>query len=243
MINDSKKTFLVVRIEAVDIDKNEVYCVAKDNGRFTLKTPISDGIYRVPQVGESWVIRRGDLINWFFEGIVDSKSPYGGTTAEAGDVVIESANNVKVSAGAILVNNQPLGIWTHEEHTIPEEGAQNGQITKPAVERPLPIQNKPALLKPVPRKGLYIETKPAIKPVLTPEKAPKPIEGIKPILGAKGKVGLIELSGTPISTTIQVFNNGLLIAPSDIIISEQTLLFNKPLSPGKVVIFYMRLPE
>lgn len=50
------------------------------------------------------------------------------------------------------------------------------------------------------------------------------------------------LSGIPVSDTIQVFNNGLLIPPSKIIIREQTLLFSESLSVGKVVVYYSRVP-
>jgi hypothetical protein len=51
------------------------------------------------------------------------------------------------------------------------------------------------------------------------------------------------MSEAPIQTVVQVFNNGLLIPPSGIIIREQTLLFEEPLTAGNVVIYYMRLPE
>ncbi|MEI6481697.1 MAG: hypothetical protein WCO19_05365, partial [Candidatus Saccharibacteria bacterium] len=53
----------------------------------------------------------------------------------------------------------------------------------------------------------------------------------------------ISLSSTPISESVQVFNNGLLIAPSGIIIREQTLLFADPLSIGKVVVYYTKVPQ
>lgn len=52
----------------------------------------------------------------------------------------------------------------------------------------------------------------------------------------------IVLNGTPIMDTVQVFNNGLLIPPSKIIIREQTLLFSESLSIGKVVVYYSRVP-
>lgn len=56
-------------------------------------------------------------------------------------------------------------------------------------------------------------------------------------------VDVLVLQGTPIPQSTQVFNNGLLIPLSGIIIGEQTLLFDKPLSAGKVSIFYMKLPQ
>lgn len=54
---------------------------------------------------------------------------------------------------------------------------------------------------------------------------------------------VIELQAVPIPSSVQVFNNGLLIALSGIIIGEQSLLFETPLSAGKVAVFYMKLPQ
>ena len=56
------------------------------------------------------------------------------------------------------------------------------------------------------------------------------------------ETGQIVLEELPIPIAIQVFNNGLLIPPSGIIIREKTLLFDQALSVGKVVVYYTRLP-
>lgn len=53
----------------------------------------------------------------------------------------------------------------------------------------------------------------------------------------------LTLEDSPVSPVIQVFNNGLFIPPSGIIIVEQTLLFTNALSPGTAVVYYMRLPD
>ena len=53
----------------------------------------------------------------------------------------------------------------------------------------------------------------------------------------------ITLEEVPIPNVIQVFNNGLLIAPSGIIIRERTLLFDNALTVGTVVVYYMKSPS
>jgi hypothetical protein len=177
MYTNLKNTTQIVRIDSVNTSKNEVHCVSKDGGRFTLRMPIASGVYRIPVSGENWIVRRQDLTNWYFEGVVPDNDPYGSAAAQPGDVIIEAPTNLKISADYIYINNSPLGVWDCEEI----------QLTSNASE--------------------------------------------------------ITMSETPIQTVIQVFNNGLLIPPSGIIIREQTLLFEEPLTAGSVVIYYMRLPE
>lgn len=177
MYNNLKNTTQVVRIDNVNVSKNEIHCVSKDGGRFTLRIPISNGLYRIPKSGENWIIRREDIANWYFEGIVPDQSPYGSAIPNPGDVIVEAPEDYKISANNIYINNTPIGIWHYEEFNISEEAFE------------------------------------------------------------------IEMEDAPIPTAIQVFNNGLLIAPSGIIIREQTLLFNNPLTVGSVVVYYMRSPE
>lgn len=172
-----RNTVQVVRIDNVDISKNEVHCVSKDGGRFTLKIPIANGFYRIPKSGENWVVRREDLTNWYFEGVMTNDNPYGAALPQEGDVVVEAKNNINLNANSVFINNIPFGPMESEEFDV--DGGEY-QIT---------------------------------------------------------------LQNTPIPNMIQVFSNGLLIAPSGIIIREQTILFNDPLSTGKIVVYYTRSPE
>lgn len=176
MFQQPRNTTQIVRIDNVDISKNEVHCVGKDGGRFTLKIPISNGFYRIPKSGENWIVRRNDINNWYFEGVVPEETAYGSVTPKEGDIVLESLNDVNISGHAVYINNAPLGVMHSEEFDISEESSQ------------------------------------------------------------------VTLEETPIPVAIQVFNNGLLIPPSGIIIREKTLLFDQPVSVGKVVVYYMRLP-
>lgn len=50
----------------------------------------------------------------------------------------------------------------------------------------------------------------------------------------------IQISHIPVSKSLQVFNNGLLIAPSSIIIEKTNLIFSGSLAVGKVVAFYQK---
>lgn len=177
MYTNIKNTTQLVRIDSVNVAANEIHCVSKDGGRFTLRIPISNGLYRIPQSGENWIIRREDVANWYFEGILPDDSPYGSAIPNPGDVIVEAPADYKISANNIYINNIPIGVWGSEEFQINEDTLS------------------------------------------------------------------IELSGVPIPTVIQVFNNGLLIPPSGIIIREQVLLFEEPLGAGNAVVYYMRLPE
>jgi hypothetical protein len=177
MISRSQKTTQLVRIDAVDAPKNTIHCVSKDGGRFSLRVPVASGVYRIPKTGEYWIVKREDLTNWYFEGIMESEGKYGSSYPLEGDIVLDSANNVNISARAVFINNEAIGVWASEEFEV---DAETGQL---------------------------------------------------------------ELSNPPASETIQVFNNGLLIPPSGIIIREQILLFQDSLEEGWVVIYYMRLPE
>lgn len=176
MFPQARNTTQVVRIDSVSISKNEVHCVAKDGGRFTLKIPISNGFYRIPKSGENWIVRRNDINNWYFEGVVPEEDAYGSVTPKEGDIVLESLNDVNISGYAVYINNAPLGVWHWDEIDLATESDE------------------------------------------------------------------ITLSEVPIPSAIQVFNNGLLIPPSGIIIREKILLFDEPLSVGKTVVYYMRLP-
>ena len=173
---EQRNTTQIVRIDNVDVIKNEVHCVGKDGGRFTLKVPISNGFYRIPKSGENWIVRRNDINNWYFEGVVANESAYGSVTPQEGDIVIESLNNINMSGHGVYINNAPLGVQHLEEFDILEE------------------------------------------------------------------TNRIVLEEAPIPIAIQVFNNGLLMPPSGIIIREKILLFDQALSVGKVVVYYMRLP-
>jgi len=177
MISSSQKATQVVRIDAVDVANNNIHCSAKDGGRFAIKIPIDNGFYRIPSSGEYWIVKREDLTNWYFKGIVASENKYGSSYPLEGDIVLDSANNINMSANAVFINNQPVGVWYCEEHDVDVETSQ------------------------------------------------------------------IELLYPLASNVTQVFNNGLLIAPSGIVIREQTVLFQDVLAVGKVVIYYMRLPE
>lgn len=244
-MQSSKRTHLIVRIEAVNLDKKAIYCSSKDGGRFTLEIPVTRGLYRIPKVGESWMIRRGDLVNWFFEGIVDDRDVYSGPTTEPGDIVLKSANNIIASGDAFFINNDIVGIWTHEEYVVPAS-SNAAQKTTPDLSpiKTLIESEQSVILNKQGAYGSSISTRPAIKIIEEPNQLIRPLPASSPVpVPATPRVTLLELSGVPTSNTIQVFNNGLLIAPSDIIIRGQSLLFNNPLSPGKAVVFYMRLPE
>lgn len=177
MYADDKNTNIVVQISNVDVYKNQIHCSAKDGGKFVLRMPISNGMYRIPKTGETWIIRRKDLTNWYFEGIINIENLYGNSLPLDGDIILDSGNNVNISAKGVFINNAPIGTPFNEEFDIQEEE------------------------------------------------------------------GVITLSETPLPESVQVFNNGLLIAPSGIIIREQTLLFADPLSIGKVVVYYTRVPQ
>lgn len=171
-----RNTTQIVKVETVNISSNEVHCTSKDGGRFTLKIPVSNGFYRIPRSGESWIVRREDLTNWYFEGVVPDETAYGSALPQEGDVVVEAPSNFKISADNIFMNNIPFGVLDYDEFDTEEE--------------------------------LYEVT----------------------------------LEEAAISDVVQVFNNGLLIPPSGMVIREQTLLFEEPLNAGKVVIYYMRSP-
>lgn len=173
-----RNTVQVIRIDSVDVPGNQVHCVSKDGGRFAIKIPIANGFYRIPRVGENWIVRREDFTNWYFEGIVvNDQDPYGSTHPQEGDIVVNAESNINLYGKAMYFNNEPVGIWENEEFDL---DAATDSIT---------------------------------------------------------------LAETPIPNVIQVFNNGLLIAPSVIIIRERTLLFDNPLSAGIVVVYYMKLPQ
>lgn len=50
----------------------------------------------------------------------------------------------------------------------------------------------------------------------------------------------VALSFYPLEKTIQAFNNGLLIAPSSIVIDKKNLIFSSSLSVGMVVVYYQK---
>lgn len=176
MYQNVKNITQIVRIDTIDINKNEVHCSGKDGGRFILKIPVSNGFYRIPKSGEHWIVRRNNSTTWYFEGIFLQENVYGSAYPKAGDSVIVTNGDLNISSDHVFLNNYPIGVLEHEEFDL------------------------------------------------------------------DSAVSEILLSYVPVSETIQVFNNGLLIAPSQTVIREKTVLFNNPLSVGKVVIYYTRMP-
>jgi hypothetical protein len=173
-----RDTIQVVTIDFVDINKREVFCSSKDGGRFTLKIPVGDGVYRIPKSGENWIIHRENINNWSFQGVIQSGFETSVAGAQEGDLVIESPSEVKMSTRTFYLNGVAMGVWTMEEFSI---------------------------------------------------------EG--------GTTRSLEIANTPTSDIIQVFNNGLLIPPSGIIIVEQVLLFSEALDAGWAAVYYTRFPE
>jgi len=176
VFSDSQMNTQIVKIDTTDIAKNEIHCSTKDGGRLVLKIPVASGFYRIPKSGEYWIVRRQDLTNYYFEGIIVGDDLYGSSTPVEGDGIIDVPNNLKISANAVSINNQHIGVPHYDEFDLTSE-------TKS-----------------------------------------------------------VELSNVPLSNMIQVFNDGVLIAPSGIVIVEQMLLFTESLSIGKVVVYYMRFP-
>lgn len=176
--DDSRNTIRVVAIEVVDVDSNQIHCVGADGGRFAIPIPISNGFYRIPKVGEYWMIRRENLTTWLFEGVMEPEVLYGNVFPQEGDSVINTEGNLVVSANNVLIGNDPIGAPAYEEFEV--EGNETDTLT---------------------------------------------------------------LQSSPIPSSVQVFNNGLLIALSGIIIGEQSLLFSTPLAAGRVSVYYMKSPQ
>lgn len=173
-----REAIQIVKIDLVDMDKREIHCTSRDGGRFTIKLPVGNGVYRVPRSGEDWVVRRENVNSWTFRGIVEGDNNFASVIPLEGDIVIETPSELKISANGVYINNSALGVWEYEQFAI--EGSTTTEIT---------------------------------------------------------------LADSPVSSVIQVFNNGLLIPPSGIIIIEQTLLFTNALNAGIAVVYYMRLPD
>jgi hypothetical protein len=105
----------VVRIDTVDVNTNSIHCSSKDGGKLVLKIPVGNGFYRMPQSGEHWIVRRQDLTNWYFEGIIVGEGLYGSAYAKEGDGIINIPGNLNISANHIFLNNLPIGVWHLEE--------------------------------------------------------------------------------------------------------------------------------
>lgn len=176
--SQKRDTLQVVKIDFVDLEKREIFCSSKDGGRFTLKIPVGNGLYRIPKSGENWLIHRENINNWSMHGVIQEGFKISPLIPQEGDIVIDSPSEVKVSTNAFYINNDVVGVWEYQEFDI--EGSETKQLL---------------------------------------------------------------LDFAPASETIQVFNNGLLIPPSGIIIVEQVLLFQTALNPGIAVAYYTRLPE
>lgn len=169
--NDREQNIQVVTIEGFDQVNKTIDTVSKAGGRISIPMYLTNGMLRIPKIGENWIVRRFDTTNWFFEGRY-SDTDY--MPFSDGDGVID-AKYLYIVAEKLLLGGIPLGTAEIDEF----------DITNPDVKE-------------------------------------------------------IQISHIPIQKSLQVFNNGLLIAPSSIIIEKTNLVFENSLSVGKVVSFYQK---
>lgn len=172
MINNKQQDIQFVYIEGFDSKNKMVHVMPKNGGRIAIPFQLTNGVSRIPKTGETWIVRRFDSTNWFFEGRYSDISY---TKYTGGDVFIDSENYLYLGGARIFINDHPIGIPECEEIDITATGIKELDITY-----------------------------------------------------------------TPIDKSLQAFNNGLLIAPSSILIEKKRLIFSSALSIGKAVIYYDR---
>lgn len=171
MINNSQD-LQVVYIEGFDSNNKMVHVMPKNGGRIAVPFQLTGGVTRIPKVGETWIVRRFDSTNWFFEGRYSDTSY---TKYTGGDVFVDSENYLYLNGTRVFINDYPVGVRECEEFDI-----------------------------------------------------------------TAADVKELDITHTPIDKSLQAFNNGLLIAPSSILIEKKRLIFASALSIGKVVIYYDR---
>lgn len=115
MFSQNQLSTQVVRVDTVDATTNSIHCSSKDGGKFVLKIPVGNGFYRIPKAGEYWIVRRQDLTNWYFEGVIIGEGLYGSAYPKEGDGIIDIPGNLNISASHIFFNNLPVGVWHSEE--------------------------------------------------------------------------------------------------------------------------------
>lgn len=168
---NSQNNIQVVIIEGYDPDKQIVHTISKAGGRMVIPLYLINGLTRIPEVGESWIVRRADSTNWFFEGRY-SETDY--TQYSGGDIIFDASNNLHLAGRKTFINYDSFGAPKLEEFDI------DGTETE------------------------------------------------------------IELSYYPVSQSIQVFNNGLLLRPSSIIEEKRILRFSDPLVAGYLAVYYQK---
>lgn len=168
---NSTSNIQVVIIEGFDPQKNVVHTISKGGGRIAIPFYLINGAQRIPQVGETWIVRRFDSTNWFLEGRY-SETDY--SQYAAGDIIFDSPGTVHLNGDKTFINFSPFGPPELEEFAI------DGTETQ------------------------------------------------------------ISLFSYPVSNSIQVFNNGLLVRPSSIIEEGKILKFSDSLSSGFLVVYYQR---
>lgn len=144
MINN-RQDLQLVYIEGFDAQKKTVHVIPKNGGRISIPVQLINGLMRVPKGGETWVVRRFDATNWFFEGRY-SEIPY--TKYSGGDVFIDSENHLYLSGTRVFLNDYPIGVPHIDEFDITEANTKELAISYTPIEKSLQVFSKGLLIAP-----------------------------------------------------------------------------------------------